>query len=313
MSTVFITQDIWPQLTKAVRGSRQSCAVAVAYFGKGAGKLLPLTEGSSLVVDASERAVASGQTCPTDLAKLVKRGVKVYSVPNLHAKVFVLGGAAYIGSTNVSNRSASQLVEAVIRTTEPGAVRAARKFVRNHCLHELTPEVLKRLGKLYRPPLVPGGKRGKKAAKQTFSEPTLPRVLLAQCHEVEDWSARDQKSHDAGLLVAKKRLVHPRKFDLDDFRWSGKCPFRRGDVVMQVTDEGGGSVFATPPGNVLYVRTHHDGSQQISYVFLECPARRRRRIKTLARAMGRGAKKALERDGLVRDAAFAQALLKTWA
>ena len=82
---------------------------------------------------------------------------------------------------------------------------------------------------------------------------------------------------------------------------------------MQVTDEGGGSVFATPPGNVLYVRTHHDGSQQISYVFLECPARRRRRIKTLARAMGRGAKKALERDGLVRDAAFAQALLKTWA
>lgn len=312
MSTVFITQHIWPQLTKAVRGSRQSCAVAVAYFGKGAGTLLPLTEGSSLVVDASERAVASGQTCPTDLAKLVKRGVKVYSVPNLHAKVFVLGGAAYIGSTNVSNRSASQLVEAVIRTTEPGAVRAARKFVRNHCLHELTPEVLKRLGKLYRPPRVPGGKRGKKAAKQTFSQPTLPRVLLAQC-QLEEWSARDQKSHDAGAVVAKNLLVRPSNFDLDKFRWPGKCPFRRGDVVMKVTDEGGGSVFATPPGNVLYVHTRHYGSQQVSYVFLECPIRRRRRIKTLARALGRGAKKALERDGLVRDAGFAQALLKTWA
>ncbi len=45
MSTVFITQDIWPQLTKAVRDSRQSCAVAVAYFGKEANILLPLSMG----------------------------------------------------------------------------------------------------------------------------------------------------------------------------------------------------------------------------------------------------------------------------
>ena len=312
MSTAFITRDIWPQLTKAVRDSPQSCAVAVAYFGKGASKLLPLTKGSRLVVDASEHAVAAGQTCPADLTKLVKRGVKVYSVPNLHAKVFVLGRAAYIGSANASNRSASQLVEAVIRTTETSAVRAARKFVRDHCLHELTPRVLKRLAKIYRPPLIPGGKRGKKAAKQTSRRPTLPRLLVAQIY-LEDWSPRDQKSHDAGLVVAKKRLVHPRKFDLDDFRWPGKCPFRRGDVVMQVTDEGGGSVFATPPGNVLYVRTRHYGSQQVSYVFLECPARRRRQIKTLARALGRGATKSLQRNGLVRDTAFKQALLKAWA
>jgi len=49
--------------------------MAVAYFGKGASRLLPLTAGSRLVVDASECAVASGQTCPADLIKLVARGV----------------------------------------------------------------------------------------------------------------------------------------------------------------------------------------------------------------------------------------------
>src|ERR1019366_9999502 len=102
MSTVFVSDNIWPQLTTAVRDSRQRCAVAVAYFGKGASNLLPLAQGSRLVVDASERAVASGQTCPADLFKLLKRGVTIYSVPNLHAKVFVLGRAAYIGSANVS-------------------------------------------------------------------------------------------------------------------------------------------------------------------------------------------------------------------
>jgi hypothetical protein len=312
MSTVLITQDIWLQLTKAVRGSRQQCAVAVAYFGAGASRLLPLRRGSRLVVDASDRAVASGQTCPADLIKLVKRGVAVYSVPNLHAKVFVLGRAAFIGSANVSSRSASQLVEAVVRTTEPSAVRAARQFVQDLCLHELTPTVLKRLTKIYRPPLVPGGKRGKRTAKASFRRPTLPRLMLAQLH-LEDWSERDQAMHDAALLVAKKRREHPRSFELESFRQTGKCPYQRGDVVIQVTDEGGGSILVTPPGNVLHVRTRHDKNRQVSFVYLERSARRRRPVKTLARALGRGALKRLRRDGIIRDSAFAQALLNKWA
>jgi hypothetical protein len=311
MSTVFITQDIWPRLTEAARDSQEPCAVAVAYFGAGAGRLLPLPKDSSLVVDASDRAVASGQTCPADLSKLVKRGVKVYSVPNLHAKVFVVGRVAFIGSTNVSNRSASQLVEAVIRTNEPRAVSAARKFVRDHCLHELTPAVLTSLAKIYRPPQVPGGKRGKRTAKETSSRPTLPRLLLAQL-QLEDWSDRDQALHDAALVVAKKRREHPRNFELESFRLTGNCTYRRKDVVVQVINEGGGSVRVSPPGNVLHVRTRRDGSRLVSFIYLECPVRQRRQMKVMARTMGRGALKRLQRDGVVRDAAFARALLNKW-
>lgn len=125
MSTAFITQDVWPQLTKAARGSRQRCAVAVTYFGGGASRLLPLCRGSRLVVDASERAVSSGQT--------------------------------------------------------------------------------------------------------------------------------------------------------------------------------------------LHVRTRHEGSRRIAFVYLERPARPRRQVKVMARTMGLGALKRLRRDGVVRDAAFARALLNAWA
>lgn len=312
MSTVFITHNIWPQLTKAARSSVQRCAVAVAYFGAGASRLLPLPKYSRLVVDASELAVASGQTCPADLIKLVKRGVAVYSVPNLHAKVFVLGRAAYIGSANVSARSASLLVEAVVRTSEPSAVRAAKQFVQDHCLHALTPTVLKGLAKLYRPPLIPGSKRGKKTAKDIFSRPTLPRLLLAQLH-LETLSEPDQAIHDAGLVVAKKRREHPRSFELDSFRHTGICHYRRRDVVIQVINEGGGSVLVTPPGEVLHVRTHHAGKRQISFVYMERPAQRRRPIKALAHTLGRGALKRLRRGGVIRDGAFAQRLLNSWA
>lgn len=308
MSTVFITQDIWPQLTKAVRGSKRPCAVAVAYFAAGASRLLPLPKNSRLVVDASERAVASGQTCPTDLSKLVKRGVKVYSVPNLHAKVFVIGRAAYIGSTNVSSRSALQLLEAVIRTTEPSAVRSAREFVHDHCLHELTPTVIKRLGRLYRPPIVPGVPRRIKAAKNSASRPALPRLLLAQLTPA-GWSEREQALHDAALPVAKRRRHHRRTYELESFLWTGNCPFRRNDVVIQVTNEGNGHILVSPPGNVLHVRTRRDGVRQTSFVYLERPSGRRRSFTVLARTLGRGSKTRLNRSGQVRDATFAQALL----
>jgi hypothetical protein len=312
MSTVLLTQNIWPELTRAVRGSRQRCAVAVAYFGAGASRLLPLRKDSCLVVDASERAVASGQTCPDDLLILVKRGVAIYSVPNLHAKVFVLGRSAFIGSTNVSARSASQLVEAVIRTSEPSAVREARQFVLKLCLHRLTPTTLKQLARLYRPPLLPGSKRSKRRAPKTFRRPSLPRLLLAQLH-LGDWSESEQSLHDAGLPIARKRREHPRTFQLDSFINTGRCPYQRGDVVIQVTDEGGGNVFVAPPGNVLHTRSGREAKANKTSVFVERPVRRRRTVKTLAKSLGHGALKRLRRGGIIRDAAFAQALLNAWA
>jgi hypothetical protein len=311
MTTSFWYRDIWSQLTKATRRSHNGCDVAVAYFGQGASRLLPLTKGSRLVVDASEHSVACGQTCPSDLMELVKRGVAVYSVPNLHAKVFVLGRTAYIGSANVSRRAASHLVEAVIRTTEPSCVRAARQFVQQHCLHEMTPTLLKRLAKLYHAPLIPGGKPGKPTQAMTAKRPAIPRLLLAQLH-LEGWSERDQALHDAGMSVAKKRRKHPRTFELESFRYRGKCPYRCNDVVIQVTDEGGGDVLVTPPGNVLDVRSRRDGNRLVSFVYLERPVRRRRQLKSLVRMVGCTNKRLLH-DGIVRDSSLAQALLNTFA
>jgi hypothetical protein len=202
-------------------------------------------------------------------------------------------------------------VEAVIRTTERGAVRAARQFVQQHCLHELTPTVLKRLAKLYRPPLVPGGKRGKPLQAMTSKRPSLPRLLLAQLH-LEDWSERDQALHDAGMLVAKKRREHPRSFELESFRYTGKWHYRLGDVVIQVTDEGSSGVFVTPPGNVRYVRTRRDGNRLVSFIYLERPDRRRRQVKSLARALG-CTQKQLRRGGLIRDPLFKETLMNTLA
>jgi hypothetical protein len=156
MTNHLLTADVWTPLTSAAKKSRNPAYAGVAYFGQGASKLLPLPAKSHLVVDASEGAVKSGQTCPADLRRLQKRGVVIYSAPRLHAKVYVFDGFAFIGSANVSDRSAGTLIEAMLRITDHKVISAAREFVRSLCLNELGPGTIDRLQRIYRPPYIPG-------------------------------------------------------------------------------------------------------------------------------------------------------------
>lgn len=308
MIAAFLGPSVWSHITKAVRANADRCDVAVAYFGKGASRLLPLTSGSRLIVDASEPAVASGQTCPADLLKLVKRGVHVYSVANLHAKVFVLGRSAYIGSNNVSQRSSSQLVEATVRVTDALTVRAARSFVRGYCLEELGPKWLAHLATLYRPPRM-GCSERKAAVRSRRSGDSA--VVLAQLVDT-GWSTEEQAVHDAALPVARKRREHRHGFQLDRFLWDGTKPVcQRGDVVMQVTADRNGRRLVSAPGKVLLVRTGKVGRRRVSFVFLERRARRRWRIESMANAVG-CRKDILLRSGQVRGAQLRNALLSVW-
>ena len=281
MSVELVTSNIWQTITAAARKSARSAHVAVAYVGQGASRLLPLRWGSRLVVDASLAAVKSGQTCPEELAKLIKKGVRVYSVPNLHAKVFAFSRRAFIGSTNVSRHSAHALVEAVVATTDPAAVNGAREFVRDQCLNELGPEAIATLERSYRPPRFGGGHPRRKRGPAGRVATQMPRVLLTQlCHGRPP--EESEGAQESGRGAAKRRMASPRRHVVDDFWWRGNCPHRPGDVVLQVVDEGDGRVMVSPPGNVLHLQTWRRGSRRVTFVYLEVPKARRKELGRLA-------------------------------
>ena len=129
MTTRFLQSRIWDRITSLTKKQTGRCQVAVAYFGKHASDLLPLEKGSTLVVDMSPKAVGSGQTNPAEIIKLLKKGVEIHSVENLHAKVFVLGNMAIVGSTNASQLSAGSLIEAAVETTDEAVVSSCKQFV----------------------------------------------------------------------------------------------------------------------------------------------------------------------------------------
>jgi hypothetical protein len=308
MNTDFVSDGVWKAITSAAKRSRKPARVAVAYFARGASKLLPLAPNSRLVVDASEGAVKSGQTCPADLKWLQKRGVVIYSYPDLHAKVYAFDGFAFIGSANVSSSSSSRLTEAVIRTTERHIVRSAKSFVQGLCLDELSPGRLDKLAGIYRPPRMPGGGRRPADSPRRRSHSALPRILLAQL-TMKEIPYGFEEAEATGLSIAKSRQQNKRKYKVDSFWWTGVCPFREKDKVVRVTELIDGRRLIDRPSDVIYTRTKVKDGKRVTFVYIEGPDIRRISLDKLARRLGRGAKKKLQRSGLVRNHIFADELL----
>jgi hypothetical protein len=318
MGTRLIASGIWRKITAAAGGSAASANVAVAYFGAGASKLLPLKQGSRLVVDFSERAVKSGQTCPAELLRLIRRGVDVYSVSNLHAKVFVFRNQAFIGSTNVSHSSASALVEAVVVTGDRTLVASMRQFVRKLCLNQVTLHEAKQMAKLYRPPKfsqVNGTTRHRSSARRSERIPVradLPPLRIASLHHMS-WDSDEWKAQRLGNKIALKRIQDTRHFLVDDFIIEGRCRFVRRETVIQVTDVGHGKKLIAPPAKVIHLQPVLNRRRMETVVFVEVPKKRRKKnLKAVIRRLGGNARELLGNNHLIRDRSFAEKLLGLW-
>ena len=147
-----VTESPWTAISAAARRSKQPSRVAVAYLGQKGDALLPLVADSMLVVDASLSTVRGGITHPGALLKLRKRGVRVFSSPLLHAKVFAFDSVGFVGSTNASTRSRDRLSEAVVRVKDAPTLADIRKYVDGLAGDELTKSELEWLRKQYSPP-----------------------------------------------------------------------------------------------------------------------------------------------------------------
>jgi hypothetical protein len=306
-----LTTDIWKSITSAAKNSRKPSYVAVAYFGQGASKLLPLRANSRLVVDASDNAVKAGQTHPADLKHLQRRGVVIYSVANLHAKIYVFDSIAFVGSANVSNNSAGTLIESMVRTTDPGIIRSAKLFVDSLCLDEMSPGTLDRLQKIYRPPRLPKGGQLKRRKAARNTQKDLRRLFLIQLVR-RDPPEGSEAAQEKGLKAAKSRRKHGRTYELQDFNWFGKAIFQRDDKVIQVIKEEDGRRLISAPADIIHMHRWQRNGRRVTFVYLAMPKVPRISLEKLAKRMGYGAKKKLHRNGLVRDREFSEALYKNW-
>lgn len=281
----FLSDGIWQRITAKVKKAPSKCYVAVPYFGRNGNKLLPLKQGSVLVVDMSLAAVKSGQTHPPSVLALMKKGVEVHSVNNLHAKIFVIGESLIIGSANVSYHSKNGLIEAGVLTTDKRLVANAKEFVEGLRGGLVTPEHAKRLAKFYRPPHWEKTNAGPQTGPQGKSQESQVRnrargTAVVPKHsplwlvplERGPRSEVVEKTAAKGLPKAKKLVSSITYYEIDDFEWHGGdllSRLKEGDLVLMVVDEDRGSPTIEAPSRVVFFEKYTEDKTEGAVVFLE--------------------------------------------
>lgn len=308
MKTELITKRIWKRLTLEAKKHSRKAMVAVAYFSKGASSMLPLRKGSILLVDASEKAVKAGQTCPEELIKLYDKGVKIYSKDWLHTKMFIFGNNLFVGSTNASYNS-TQMTEAVIKTSEKKNVSEAKNFIKSFCKIELGREHLIRLQKKYKDPKFFNLVREKRmySRRRKFVNESSFYVYHL---EIAERTADEEKQFEIGEKEAKKKRINKLRHKLDNFNWLGNLRARTGDIVMQIVDEGK-KTYVSPPGIIIHQRRWKHKGKEKTVTFVEVPNKRRKSLKFVEARLNRRERELLKRNG-AKNSALAEKLNAMW-
>ena len=308
MGITLITKNIWPTLTKAAKMSKTKSMVAVAYFGQQGSSMLPLKKDSILLIDASEKAVKSGQTCPDELLKLYYKGVQIYSLENLHAKLFIIGKELFIGSTNVSGNSSKLLQEAIVKTNDKQAIEDAKAFIESNTGNlEMGEEQLTRLQKLYCPPKFTGVKSQSQKRK---SASINSHSFMVYKLETGSWTEKEYKEADKGRKEAKINRINKSRHKLDEFKWEGELVARKGDTILQIIDEGN-KVYISPPGTLIHMRKWNNGKQITNFCYVEVPDKRRKNINVFKKQFSAKTFKLINRNGR-KNKAVAEELISLW-
>jgi hypothetical protein len=317
--TTFLTNEtLWQTIAARIKTASHVDA-AIAYFGQGGAKLLPLRTGDRLVLDMSPATVRAGGTDPREVEKLIQRGVRAFTRRNLHAKIIVADKSVISGSANVSRHSQQVLDEAAILTTDPSAVRRAREFIDRICTEPVRPEYLEKCKSIYRPPRLNGQRVGSKDRQQRATHAKLWLVNLKEASVPE----MEVERYEQGEAKAEKLVKDLGRSTTDSFHW----PFRPkmasdldfGDWIIEILTYKDKTILVYPPGQLLfvdhYVRDPKTGKER--WVFhLEVP----RRGETMTwKQFGRATKSLFgssapskSRTKPIRDIQLADALLGLW-
>ena len=317
--TIFLSNvTLWRILSLRVKKAHRVHA-AIAYFGQGGAKRLPLRKGDCLVVDMSPATVRAGATDPREIEKLLNKKVRVFTRRSLHAKLIVADGSVIVGSANISKHSEQVLDEAAVLTDEPAAIRRAREFIDRLCTEPVRPDYLKKCKQMYEPPrfdrmLVQGPKQQQRTA------PAKLWILNLRDYEVPE---SELKNYEKGAARAQKLVKNKERSETTSFHWPYKPKMADelevGDWFIEVLTKKDKSILVYPPCQLLlvdnYVRNARPRKER--WVFhVEVPRRGQAMTWSKFRGYAKGCLGHEElkspRTKAIRDVQVADYLLGLW-
>ena len=312
-------RSLWGWLTKLARNSKGRRLVAVPYVSTGGARLIPLRSNDVLVTSLTEGNSRAGLVDPREIASLQCRGVHVYSRPDLHAKVYLLGKHALVTSANLSRYSKAFLEEAGVIVSDRMVVARIREWFSSLSTQEVTPALLELCRSAYRPPRFPQSrvKRGRKS-RPILRIPPPQRVWLVSF----DWYKKLPKGEMAvekkGVAAARQQMGRKQGYTILTWRSEGKSRFtdliESGQRLIPIELHDRRPSWVWPHELVHQVRSIRTKSGIVYHLYVESPSHARRvrwrRFVRQARAAGLRISGQSLWTREIRDPMVAQAILR---
>lgn len=263
----FLTNEgIWKTIPEIIKASKHT-DVAVAYLGTDGSKLLPLKKGDRLVVDMSIATIKAGATNPSEVEKLIKRGIQVFSRRNLHAKIIITDKEVLTGSANISKNSRDVLDEAAVLTNDVMAIQRARDFINQICTELVLPEYLNICIKSYRPPRNNEKRIGAKGISRRAKHAKLRLVSLIDYANIPE---SEDKDFEKSEKKAEKHLKDKELSFVESFRYPSKPKMadelEQGDWIIQCVKHSDKTISVFPPAQLIlidhYIRDKETGKER---------------------------------------------------
>jgi hypothetical protein len=313
-------RNLWREIRARTKAARRIYA-AIAYLGTNASSVLHLKKGDTLVVDMSLRTVRAGATNPSEVKKLLKKGVGVYTRANLHAKVIAADRYLITSSANASVSSFKRLDEAGCITSDRVAVERAREFIESVALEPVLPKYLRECLAAYRPPRFPAAQEGDTSGKKgSGRRPSRQADLWF----VAGLVPMDVPESERGYVARAEARVAKRKkvvsSSVDEIHYASKPKWadniRVGDLIVDCVRDGAGFVVSSP-ARFLGLESHPRGRGKRRYLLMVERPRGSQNIsltefhRRIKGSMPAG-QKALRRTRAIADILIADAIRSTW-
>ena len=234
-----------------MKAGRKPVVAAVGYIGVNAPTVMPLRRGDILVCDASDPAIRGRLTSAAALATFHRKGVAVFSVDGLHAKVIASTAFAWIGSANASKNSEDGLIEASARLTGPQA-RQLHAWANGLATEDaaLGSSDIRRLKEIKLEP-ARGGPRTRRPP--AVLPPGLGRVRFFETEAIS--SKADQRATDSDRRKARSAArASGLPSTLQPIIWAGGTAAKPGDWVIDIRNG-----HVSSPAYVVRVAHHPRG------------------------------------------------------
>lgn len=262
-----VSHTLWMEIKRYAKNASKRQA-AVAYVTQ---DLVGFRRGDLLVADASEHAVAAGETDAKLLASLHRKGVQIYSCPGLHAKVLLMGSVAAVGSGNLSAASQSNLIEAGLISDSPSVVSGVESFIaqvvqQSELLSDKHLKVLCGIKVVRRG--LSSGISSKKAKRRRVS-PSGNSTWVVGVFDDRELTAQEER-HVTNTRRELANREHCRQSEIDWVRWPREGAFLRygrpGDRMIQIYTRRGGEARRVVLKEVSVLDIRHRGSGGFVYL-----------------------------------------------